>query len=77
MPLSDWSVSSSVMTNQIMLHMSRSSIERGVSSLSSSCWISERHLPMSSGESWIPIHPDRSYFAMRSAERRGSLRPLK
>ena len=36
-----------------------------------------RHCSSSSGVSWIPIQPDRPYFAMRLAERFGSLSPLK
>jgi len=36
-----------------------------------------RHCLSSSGVSWIPIQPDRPYFAMRLAERFRSLRPLK
>lgn len=49
----------------------------GLPSSSSSCWIGPRHSVSSSGVSWIPIQPDRLYFAMRFAERIGSLRPLK
>jgi hypothetical protein len=36
-----------------------------------------RHCLSSSGVSWIPIQPERPYFAMRFAERFGSLSPLK
>ena len=50
-----WSVSASVMTNQVMLQISRSSMVRVLPSSPSSCWISPRHVLMSSGVSWIPI----------------------
>ena len=36
-----------------------------------------RHCASSSGESWIPIQPDRPYVAIRLAERLGSRSPLK
>ena len=70
-------MSTGVMTNQHMLATSRSSTVRELPSSSSSRWISLRHFWISSGVSWIPIHPDSPYFAMRLAERFGSLRPLK
>ena len=75
MPLSVWSVSWSVMTNQIMLEISRSSID--LPSSSSSRPMAVRHSVSSRGVSWMPIHPARSYFAMRLAERLGSRSPLK
>jgi hypothetical protein len=60
-----------------MLQMSRSSIECELPSSSSSRWMALRHCWSSSGVSWMPIQPDRSYFAIRLAERFASLSPLK
>ena len=63
------------MTNQIMLEISMSSIDRPSSS--SSRAMPPRHFCSASGVSWMPIQPDRLYFATRLAERFGSLSPLK
>jgi hypothetical protein len=76
LPAGVWSIGSSVMTNQIMLHMSKFSGKPRPSSFSSRS-ISPFHRLMSSGESWMPIQPERPYFAMRLAERFGSFRPEK
>src|SRR4051812_25423163 len=75
LPLRVWSTSASVMTNQIMLQISMSSID--LPSSSSSRAIASRHCPRDSGVSWMPIQPDRLYLATRLAERLGSLSPLK
>src|SRR4051794_41481658 len=63
------------MTNQIMLQPSTSSI--APPSSSSSRAMAARHCCSSSGVSWMPIQPDRPYFATRLAERLGSFNPLK
>src|SRR5262249_57042015 len=65
------------MTKKSMLQISRPSTARELPSSSSPRWIAPRHCLSSSGVSWIPIQPDRPYFAMRLAERLGSLSPLK
>ncbi len=75
LPAGVWSMSWSVMTNQIMLESSMSSID--LPSSSSSRAMAPRQRCRSSGVSWMPIQPDRSYFATRLAERFGSLSPLK
>ena len=62
------------MTNQIMLASSMSSID--LPSSSSSRPMASRQFPSASGVSWMPIQPDRPYFAIRRAERFGSFRPL-
>jgi hypothetical protein len=60
-----WSIGSSVMTNQIMLHMSKSVGEGRGRARRASRSISPFQRLMSSGESWMPIQPCRPYFAMR------------
>src|SRR3954464_9375626 len=75
LPAGVWSISWSVMTNQIMLETSMSSID--LPSSSSSRAMAPRHCCRRSGVSWMPIQPARSYFATRSAERFGLLSPLK
>ncbi len=66
-----------MITNQIIEQISRSSNDVALPSSSSSRWMAPRHSCSSVGVSWMPIQPDRSYLAMRLAERFGSLRPLK
>ena len=76
LPAGVWSISWSVMTNQIMLEISMSSID--LPSSSSSRAMAPRHVAAAaSGVSWMPIQPARLYFATRLAERFGSLSPLK
>ena len=75
LPLSVWSVSLVGDGDQIMLHISRSSIDSAADRLE----LLGRWRPATSaspsGVSWMPIQPARSYLATRFAERLRVLEP--